>query len=157
MRCNQNENHILILPLYLLPVTQTSMTPSPPQNSPSAPGQAEAHKPLSTYVVTMQWNYILGRIGWHLKEAQKSQWNDWNIFTFWADPESKLGPAQHSTLLQNNDEWVKKDQLSGSHRFISPEYLADAPSEFARLRERQFVALLFPSKVTLRTRVLINL
>ena len=50
-------------------------------------------------------------IGCHLKEPQKSRWNDWNISTFWADPESKLGPAQHSTLLQNNDEWVKKDQL----------------------------------------------
>ena len=50
-------------------------------------------------------------LGCHLKEPQESQWNDWNISTFWADPESKLAPAQHSTLLQNNDESVKKDQL----------------------------------------------
>ena len=72
---------------------------------------------------------------------------------------SRIKAWSSPTLNPVAKQWwmsQKGSTTSGWHRFISPEYLADAPSEFARLRARQFVALLFPSKVTLRTKVLIN-
>ena len=157
MRCNYNENHILIIPLYLLPVTHTSMTPSPPQNSPSAPGQAEAHKPLSTYVVIMLWNYILGRLSFERASKVSVKW----LKHLHLLSRSRIKAWSSPTLNPVAKQWWmcqkgSTTSTSGSHLFISPEYLVDGPSEFARLRARQFVALLFPSKVTLGTKVLIN-
>ena len=138
--CGSFPHHILVMifpsPSFLLPVTQTSMNPSPPQDSPSAPGHPDAHR-LSSICET-QW-------------PPSKQIKDFHLL-------SRAGIKFGSCPTLNpikKDHILVDDRASFQfvfHPFISPEYRPAAPSVVARVTARQFVALLFPSKFTYKSK-----